>query len=738
MIDTWFIHDIKKVLDEKQILVFVDPSGEADFLLGVLPPEYTVLKANSEFDELGLRYKIGKENIVQKLIIYTNTPKENLTYIREFCETNGCLEIKQIGNYIKAAVHSNLGLNLNLTNNELLTAAKISIGRDRSYWMELIHKGASEIFDLEQMLLPFLSDPKEYVSAMDKEVSKMFGEKVAEFIHAEYIHQPAQTLANQVAATIFQGLLKNNLSSGLKKIYAQWVDSSGYAASFDHYLSNYKIEGADLWKVSIDHPFAAIDEKMFGEVIDHADDKVWINEKLAWLTARSKNKVAKRQNINFWSELLQLLRFDSSAINALDNLESVAAWYANTFYAIDRAIRKLYTRFLNQPHKLRPLQEIYEEHNKVLLNQWFKYFNRYKVNQGGLLLQLIKNSSAKTAFIVGDAITYEIAFSVSEKLTNDFNTSKELLFTGFPSVTEHNMSLMYQNNDTIESDHKKRNDYLQSQTTQSIHFDSLEDLDDAATNSTILVCSYRDIDSLGEKLQQKALKFIDGIEDTLVQKIRQIQQLGYQSIYLVSDHGFVLTGLLSESDKIEVSFTGNFQKCERFILSESHQAKSENLIEFQQDYNNYKYLYFAPSNRPFKTPGVYGFSHGGITPQELICPLLCFKSKNNTIEKLAISIANKDELINMASNSFIVKLVAQKANSLLDSARKCQLLLFAEKKIFAKSDIFTIQHGEKIQKEYDFENHLVIDVILIDAETKEQIDKTTVVKKQIRNLGGLL
>ena len=738
MIDTWFIHDIQKVLGEKQILVFVDPTGEAEFLLKVIPSAYTVLKSNSELEELGLRYKISKENLTEKLIIYTKTPKEKLTFIREYCETNGCLEIRQMDAWIKTVVHANLGLNLHLTKEELLTAAKISIGRDRSYWMELVHKGASEIFDLEQMLIPFLNDPVDYVSAMDQEVSKLFSSKVAAFVQATYIGQPAQTLANQVAASIFQGLLNNTLSKGLKKIYAQWVDSTGYAASFNTYLANFKFGALPIWSVSMDHPFTAIDELMLDDVIAHADDKEWLKAKLPWLTERSKNKVARRQNVDFWSEVLQLLTFDHSAINNLDNFESVAAWYAANFYPVDRAIRKLYTRYLSQPKRLKPLQEIYEEHNKVLLNQWFKHFGKYRENQSGLLLKLIEKATSKTAFIVGDAITYEIAVSVSEKLSAEFNTSNELLFTGFPSVTEHNMSLMYQGHGAIESIQSKREEYLQSKVGQPIQFVSLEDLNDSAINSTILVCSYKDIDSIGEKLQQKVLKFIDGIEDTLAQKIRQIQQMGYLSIYLVSDHGFVLTGLLSESEKIEVSFTGTIKKMERFILSESRQGKAENLIEFEQDYNTYKYLYFAPSNRPFKTPGVYGFSHGGITPQELICPLFCFKSKVSTTEKLSIQISNKEELLSQTTNSFVLNLVAQKAGSLLDSARKCQLLLFSDSKQIGKSDIFTIQNEQKIQKEYEFEQHSRIDAILIDAETKEQIDKATIVKKQIRNLGGLL
>ncbi|NEW84346.1 MAG: PglZ domain-containing protein [Mariniphaga sp.] len=737
MIDTWFIHDIKKEFNEKQILVFIDPSGEAEFLLDVLPKEYIVLRANGELEELELRYKINKENLLQKLIIYTNTPKENLKFIREYCETNGCLEIRQIEQYIKATIHANLGLNLQFSKDELLTAAKISIGRDRSYWMELVHKGASVIFDLDQMLIPFLNNPKEFMAAMGQEVSAMFAQKVSDFIWVDFVRQAPQTLANQVAETMFRQLLQNNISPELKKIYLQWADSSGYAASFNTYVENFKAKAPDLWSVSVDHPFVSIDEQMLDEVITHSGDKDWLKDKLSWITQRSKNKIAKRQNIHFWSDLIQVLGFDSSGINSLDNLESVAAYYANSFYKLDRAIRKLYTRFLNHPLKMRPIQEIYEENNRLLLNQWFKHFNKYKTNQAGLLLKLMNEATENTAFIVGDAITYEIAASVSEKLNKDFNTSKELLFTGYPSVTEFNMSLMYQNDGKIEPIHKKREEQLQSQAESSIQFVALEDLSYSSSEAKFLVCSYKDMDSLGEKLQQKALKFIDEVEDTLAQKIKQIQQLGYQTIYLVSDHGFVLTGLLSESDKIEVSFTGNIQKSERFILSENQQKDTGSLIEIKQDYNNFRYIYFAQSGRPFKTPGVYGFSHGGITPQELIAPLFCFKSKDTSIEKLAAIITNKSELANVPGNSFLVNILAQKSSSLLDSARKCQLLLFADKKQITKSDLFNIQSGQQIQKEYDFDEHTSIDVILIDAETKEQMDKATAIKKQLRNLGGL-
>lgn len=40
----------------------------------------------------------------------------------------------------------------------------MSVGKDRTYWMDLSHKGASEIFDLDKELLPFVHDPENYVT----------------------------------------------------------------------------------------------------------------------------------------------------------------------------------------------------------------------------------------------------------------------------------------------------------------------------------------------------------------------------------------------------------------------------------------------------------------------------------------------------------------------------------------------------------------------------------------------
>lgn len=164
MIDQWFKKDLQNIFEKHSIVVFLDESGDAEFLLPTLEKTFknklVIYQVNSEIEELHIKYLIEREPVNdKKFLIYTHFQKDNLTYVREYCETNGCIEIRYLQNYIKDKVHQSLNLNINLSKEDLIAAAKVSVGKDQIYWMDLSHKGATEIFDLEKELLPFVMIP---------------------------------------------------------------------------------------------------------------------------------------------------------------------------------------------------------------------------------------------------------------------------------------------------------------------------------------------------------------------------------------------------------------------------------------------------------------------------------------------------------------------------------------------------------------------------------------------------
>ncbi len=58
----------------------------------------------------------------------------------------------------------------------------------------------------------------------------------------------------------------------------------------------------------------------------------------------------------------------------------------------------------------------------------------------------------------------------------------------------------------------------------------------------------------------------------IADKIMLLLSSGYSKVYLIADHGFVLTGLMSESDKICVELDGISEKSERYLRTSERQS----------------------------------------------------------------------------------------------------------------------------------------------------------------------
>ncbi len=218
------------------------------------------------------------------------------------------------------------------------------------------------------------------------------------------------------------------------------------------------------------------------------------------------------------------------------------------------------------------------------------------------------------------------------------------------------MSRIYIKNGHTEKVQNNREKYLKDQNPDiSIDFVMLDELGEDAGPSQFLICTYKDIDKMGESMQHKALKYFPESIDYFAEKISLLFRSGYSKVYLISDHGFVLTGLLSESDKITVLLDKPSEKAERYIRTVDRQATlADKYIEVEKKYDNFYYLYFSKTMNPFKTPGVYGFSHGGISPQELITPFFCWEPSDVQIQTLKVSIQNKEDLKSVSGELYRV------------------------------------------------------------------------------------
>ena len=744
MIDIWFKNDLQDIYEQHSVAVFIDESGDSEFLLKTVNGEYTIHQVKSELEELHVKYLIEKtQPSNEKFLIYTCLKKDELKFIREYCETCGCLEIRYLQNYIKEKVHQTLNLNINLPKEDLIAAAKVSVGKDRTYWMDISHKGATEIFDLNKELLPFLHDPDTYSKEKyDAQLRETFYRKVNDLLGQEYLNKPASTLAREVVSAMLDGLAKGGCDKTLESVYKGWLDSVSYRDSFNGYLGNYTLSSdLDIWNLSIDHPFRQVDERWLAEIGKNIADKAFITNILVKLLQRNQSRQAQALGIYFWIDVISLLEFDPKDISYLSSFSECVEFFKKHFCKLDTAIRNLYAEFLNKKQLLEPFQELYKEHVSIFLDKWFKHWDGYKQNQTGTLQRIIDEADGlKIAVIVGDGVAYEIAELVAAKLKGSVGLKKDSILADIPSETENNISRIYMANGVTEAVQSNREKYLAAQNPDvSIDFIRLDEVTEEVRSGQFLVCTYKDIDDMGEKLQQKALKYFPETIEFFAEKISLLLARGYAKVYLIADHGFVLTGLLSEADKISVSLKGDFYKAERYIRTESKQSDlPSDLIEAEKSYKEFNYLYFAKSINPFKSPGLYGYSHGGISPQELVTPYFCWERSGESAASLSVTIENKEDLKDVTGELFSIKIQADKgAGDLFSIERKVFLIFFANKAQVNKSDVFIVQRNERITKEYTFDGHSELEAHLLDAATKQLLDRAVVKQNKDRDLNGL-
>jgi hypothetical protein len=624
-----------------------------------------------------------------------------------------------------------------------LSAAKVSIGKDRTYWLDLSHKGASEIFDMKKELLPFLDNPNNYLKKFDKNLQEMFFKKLSELLGQPYVKKPAATMATETVNYLLNGLAHNSPDKTLLEVYYQWLDSKTCQRSFEGYLKKFKLKlQGDVFSVHPSHPFVRIDEMWLAELGANMQDRVFIKVFQQRINKRINDKAARNLNIDFWKHVKVILEFDEKNISQLAKLDECVTFYTSHFFKLDRAIRNLYARFLDKKELLRPLQELYKNYVVLFLDKWFRYAGEYKENQTGKIAEIIEKHSEKTAIVVGDGISFEFAHDIKERVSGEFEFSanQKHILAGLPSETGHNMSLLYVDSGKIMLEKKDREKYLAGQFAEkSIDFVDLQSVSELTDKAQYLICYHKDPDKLGEAHQQNSLKYFDLLADLYARKIEQLLKNGYQHVYLLTDHGFVLTGLLEESDKIAVDFAGKVHKHERYIqTAERQQYDKKLLIEKEILYDDYRYCYFARRMGPFKTPGVYGYSHGGFSPQEVIVPYFMWSPEKSEINQVNVFISNKIDLKGVPGDLYVITLKAESpASDLFSVERKVALLFFESNKKFNESDIITIEKGQVVKKEYRFDTYKTIEVKVLDALTREQLDKATVIKSTERDLGGL-
>lgn len=746
MTGKWFLQEVDHHLKKRNRVVVLDPNGLCGFLIDLLEHKgYRVLRTDKNSiehwqmvrEELSFRHEAETTFKNEQVVFYVNREQSKLSFLGDYCHTHGCINLSNPSEWLRKKLFDVTGLQVQMDSQMLLTAAKLGVDKDVSWWKKII-QNLIDLIDVEVELQSFLHEPEKYLEAKDPDVRRLIEERFFEILGQPYLTKHPKILANEIVKRLFEGLVNNDVNPTLKNVYYKWADSDTFRPSLESYMSEFKLDKeTNPWAAHPDHCFTELDRIALSKLVTNLNDKSWVKERLEKIRVRVQgNKVSKFMPA-WWSDVITLLDIDMKPLTSCTSLGKVTGFYTQKFHHVDRAIRNLFVTFLNDTYIIRPLQEYYESLNHELLSQWFSHFQEYKTDQQGWLIELFKEAGPKTAVIVCDGLRYEIADKIADTLGKSLKIDKQTLLASVPSETETGMSALFVGNDLVLKDTTERKKRLEEATKKRITWMKLESLN-YGTSDHYLGLLYGDIDYSAEQLQMGAIKLFGEFEKLLIEKITLLINLGYKEIHLVTDHGFVLTGLLDEADKIEPNATGKKEVHERFLRTVEKQTNSD-WTGFEKPYGEYKYVYFARSHRPFKTTGSYGYSHGGITPQELIIPAFVIRKPVEAMPGLEVIIDNIKELGEVAGNIFAIRLRSAKSTGeLFASSRKVKVLIYdGSSKVLYTSNIITIEASKTVTLEFSFEGSTEVKAVVLDAETKEQLDSVIIKKSSIRDTGGL-
>ncbi len=351
----------------------------------------------------------------------------------------------------------------------------------------------------------------------------------------------------------------------------------------------------------------------------------------------------------------------------IKGIKNIVKNYTESAYKIDRRYRYFYY-FLDKPEettqfeKLRDLVEnIYTNDylNKITVD-WTVEFEQAK-GETGLELQRkffsnnINYAKKRTVVIISDALRYEVAMSLFDKLQADekCTVSIKAMQGVVPSYTPLGMAALlphkkieYTDNADVTVDGKvcatteQREEQLKKYKPNSrcVRFDDIKnmkktELRDIFTGQDVVYVYHNQIDARGDAAKTENEVFTaceEAIEEihTFIRRISS--QANTHRFLITSDHGFIYKrDKIGISDKISGISSKPYTIGQRYIISDNA-VDTEGVCGITLGTilgnDDKRIVSFPMASDIFKVAGAgQNYVHGGCSPQEMLVPLVDVK-----------------------------------------------------------------------------------------------------------------
>ena len=420
------------------------------------------------------------------------------------------------------------------------------------------------------------------------------------------------------------------------------------------------------------------------EIIDYDKYKKYIEIRL-------DNSLWREEYQHFYNALLAVNNFfrikDSLIIEDREELREIFKDYTKNYFLIDKLYRDFYYSYDKiKNNELAPLfdtlkskiDKFYEiDYLEKLLALWSsKVYEREKLpQQKDFYKNNIVKADVRTVVIISDALRYEVGYEISQKLRKEANVKEikiEAMLTDLPSRTFLGMAnllpckkerdidlvsakVLIDGIDSQGTENREKILKTSCEESSAISFDNFYKLNRVKQEEFIkgkkVIYIYHDsIDAIGDKAKTENNTFNackDAVEN-IVSLSKLLSSLGVVNIYITSDHGFLYEKKeVEEYNKLELKNTKYKSIGKRYAIYEK-EVEEKGCVTLKLDS---LYGVFPEKNQRIKASGSgLQFVHGGASPQEMIIPLINYKSGANSKKISKVQVRIRESVAKITSN----------------------------------------------------------------------------------------
>lgn len=416
---------------------------------------------------------------------------------------------------------------------------------------------------------------------------------------------------------------------------------------------------------------------------------------LKYINIRLDNTLYRSKYFDYYKMLItviNLLKIKDELVIRDKSIDGIFEEYINIYYMIDRLYRDFIVSYdiikgknSNEvfDNLERKISQFYEkDYLEELLSVWTDNFT----TESGLPLQknfykeYIKNSDTRVAVIISDGLRYEVGEEIAEKLKKEASAKEinlKAMLTGLPSITQVGMANLLPDNErvidplrkiytisgisTINTENREKILKLSCEESSAIIFKDFKNMsrneqDEFVKGKRVIYIYHDNIDGIGDKskTEDETFEACDMAIKDIVGISKLLSSLGIVNIYITSDHGFLYERkVVEEYNKIELdkSEVKPVVIGKRYALYEKEIEQKGCITIKIDDY----FGVFPRKNQRIKASGNgLQFVHGGLSPQEMIIPVIQYRSgvHSKKAEKVRVRIKESTGKITSNLNKF--------------------------------------------------------------------------------------